>query len=309
MLRLRSRSKVQLFLLLLPLFALSCQKGDTDDSDKVYRIGGKMNVDGRTRTYILDLPPDYYDTSGIPLVIALHGFGGNASQCEADYGITDKANAANFIVVYPDGTFGPAGLGSWNTGTCCPVAQTQNVDDVHFISALIDELVADYKVDPKRVYVAGMSNGAMMAYTLACDLSDKIAAITSVSGTLMRTAPCNPSREVPILHIHSALDAKVPYDGGIGMANHYFTPVDSAIGVWTSLDSCDTPPVVTENTGYTLTEWKDHNGKVAIDLYLTQDGGHSWPGGLKPRLQADAPSAYLNATDLLWNFFQNYKLP
>jgi len=306
MLRSPSGSKVQLFLLLFPLFAFSCQKGD---SGKVYRYNGKMNVDGRTRTYILNLPPDYYDTSGIPLVIALHGFGGSASQCEADYGITDKANRENFIVVYPDGVYGPAGLGSWNTGTCCPVAQAENVDDVHFISALIDQLVDDYKVDPKKVYVAGMSNGAMMAYTLACDLSDKIAAITSVSGTLMVTSPCQPSREVPILHIHSALDVKVPYAGGIGMGNHYFTPVDSAMGVWTALDSCDTPPLVTENTGYTFTEWKDHNGKVAIDLYLTQDGGHSWPGGLKPRDKADPPSTAINATDLLWDFFQHYSLP
>ena len=93
------------------------------------------------------------------------------------------------------------------------------------------------------------------------------------------------------------------------MGDHYFTPVDSTMGVWTALDSCDTPPLITENTGYTFTEWKDRNGKVAIDLYLTQDGGHSWPGGLKPRPQADPLSEYLNATDLLWSFFQNYKLP
>jgi polyhydroxybutyrate depolymerase len=304
-----SRSKIQLFMLLFPLFGLSCQKGGSGGSDKVYRFNGKMNVDGRTRTYILNLPPNYYDTSGIPLVIALHGFGGSASQCEADYGITDKANAANFIVVYPDGTFGPAGLGSWNAGTCCPIAQAESVDDVHYISSLIDYLVANYKVDPKKVYVAGMSNGAMMAYTLACELSDKIAAITSVSGTLMISSPCKPSRAVPILHIHSALDVKVPYAGGIGLGDHYFTPVDSAMGVWTALDSCDTPPQVTENTGYTFTEWKDHNGRAAIDLYLTQDGGHSWPGGLKPRPKADPPSIYLNATDLLWDFFQRYTLP
>jgi poly(3-hydroxybutyrate) depolymerase len=174
---------------------------------------GQMNVDGRARTYLLNLPPDYYDTSNLTLVIVLHGFGGSASQAEADYGVTDKANAENFIVVYPDGVpgNGPFRLRSWNTGTCCPVAQTDNVDDVHFISVLIDRMIADYKV--------------------------------------------------------------------------------------------------TENTGYSLTEWKDHTGKVAIDLYLTQDGGHSWPGGLKPRDKADPPSSAVNATDLLWDFFQHYSLP
>jgi len=302
-------SKFRMQLLFLSALALvSCQKSG---SGQVYRFNGLMQVDGRSRTYLLNLPPHYYDTSNLTLVIALHGFGGSAGQAEEDYGITEKANSEGFIVVYPEGVLsnGPFHLRSWNTGTCCPVAQTEDVNDVHFISVLIDHMISDYKVNPKKVYVAGMSNGAMMAYTLACDLSDKIAAITSVSGTLMAASPCQPTRAVPILHIHSALDAKVPYNGGIGMGNHYFTPVDSALTVWAALDSCTAPPQVTENTGYSFTEWKDHSGKVAIDLYLTQDGGHSWPGGLKPRDKADPPSVYINATDLLWDFFQRYSLP
>jgi len=300
--------KASLPLIFLPVLFVSCQKAGTD---KVYRFNGQLNVDGRARTYLLNLPPHYYDTSNLALVIALHGFGGSAAQAEKDYGITDKANTEGFVVVYPEGipSSGSFHLRSWNTGTCCPVAQTDNIDDVHFISVLIDQMTAKYKVNPKKVYVAGMSNGAMMAYTLACDLSDKIAAITSVSGTLMTSSPCQPSRAVPILHIHSALDTRVPFDGGLGMANHYFTPVDSTMNVWAALDSCNTPPQVTDNGGYSLTEWKDHAGRVAIDLYLTQDGGHSWPGGLKPRDKADPPSIYLNATDLLWDFFQRYSLP
>ncbi|MES1159856.1 MAG: PHB depolymerase family esterase [Bacteroidota bacterium] len=299
---------MQLVVCLMALTFANCQKSG---SGKNYRFNGVMNVDGRSRTYLLNLPPHYYDTANLTLVIALHGFGGSAAQMEADYGITDKANSEGFIVVYPEGTRsdGPFHLRSWNTGTCCPVAEDENVDDVHFISVLIDQMIADYKVNPKKVYVAGMSNGAMMCYTLACNLSDKIAAITSVSGTLMVSSPCQPSRAVPILHIHSALDTRVPYNGGIGMGQHYFTPVDSAMDVWTALDSCDTPPQVVQENGYTFTEWKDHNGKVAIDLYLTADGGHSWPGGLKPREQADPPSTAFKATDLLWDFFQHYSLP
>ncbi|HTI10606.1 MAG TPA: PHB depolymerase family esterase [Puia sp.] len=308
MARVVSKRGMQLVLCLLALTFANCQKSG---SGKAYRFNGVINVDGRVRTYLLNLPPHYYDTSNLTLVVALHGFGGNAAQAEEDYGITDKANSEGFMVVYPEGTpsDGPFHLRSWNTGACCPVAQDENVDDVHFISVLIDQMIANYKVNPKKVYVAGMSNGAMMAYTLACDLSDKIAAITSVSGTLMVSSPCQPSRAVPILHIHSALDTKVPYDGGIGMAGHYFTPVDSTIGVWTALDSCNTPPQVVQGSGYTFTEWKDYNGKVAIDLYLTQDGGHSWPGGLKPRDKADPPSTAFKATDLLWDFFQHYSLP
>ena len=270
-----------------------------------------MTVDGYNRTYLLNLPPNFYDTSGLPLVILLHGFAGTASQAETDYGVTDKGNAEHFIVVYPEGIPNPAGyhLRSWNAGNCCFVAQEDNVNDVHFISTLIDYLVANYKVNPKKVYVAGMSNGAMMTYTLGCDLADKIAAITSVSGTLIASSPCSPVRAMPILEIHSSQDLKVPYYGGYGMDNVWFPAVDSGLNVWAALDTCSAPPTVTQYTGYTLSEWKNNSGVVAIDRYLTSDGGHSWPGGLKPRAQADAPSIYLNATDLMWSFFQRYTLP
>jgi polyhydroxybutyrate depolymerase len=173
---------------------------------------------------------------------------------------------------------------------------------------LIDKLVAGYKIDPKKVYVTGISNGAMMAYTLACDLADKIAAIGPVSGTFMMTSPCKPVRPVPVLHIHSAVDTKVPFYGGTGLASFYFPPVDSTLQVWSGLDSCGAPQV-TNNGTYTFTEWKNQSGKSMINLYLTQDGGHSWPGGLKPRAQADPPSTAINATDVLWNFFKQQSMP
>src|SRR5690348_4855846 len=144
MLHLLSGRFTQLATLLLAFSLTNCKKSDTG---KVYRFEGAMNVDGRTRDFLLNLPPDYYDTSGFPLVIVLHGFGGSASQAECDYGVTDKANTERFIVVYPEGiqSNGPAHLHSWNAGSCCPVASTNNVDDVDFISLLIDKLIADYK--------------------------------------------------------------------------------------------------------------------------------------------------------------------
>lgn len=297
---------------LLGIFAASlsfsnCQKSS---GRKVYRYNGVMNVDGYNRTYLLNLPPNFYDTTGFPLVILLHGFGGSAAQAEQDYGVTDKGNAEHFIVVYPEGvgSDGRFHLRSWNAGNCCYVAQSDDIDDVHYISTLIDYLVNNYKVDPKRVYVAGMSNGAMMAYTLACQLSDKIAAITSVSGTLIASSPCTPSRAVPVLEIHSSQDTKVPFNGGTGLDGVWFPAVDSGLNVLAQADTCG-PSQTTQYTGYSLTEWKGNSGNAAIDCYLTQDGGHSWPGGLKPRAQADPPSVYLNATDLLWDFFQRYRLP
>jgi polyhydroxybutyrate depolymerase len=306
MLHFTPRQSIQLLLFLFSFSFTNCQKSDPGN---VFRFNGQMTVDGRSRTYLLNLPPCYYDTQNLSLVIVLHGFGGSASQAERDYGVTEKGNAGGFIVVYPEGitSNGAAHLRSWNTGACCGPAQTNNVDDIHYISLLIDKMIAEYKVNPKKVYVAGMSNGAMMAYTLACDLSNKIAAITSVSGTLMRSSPCNPLRAVPILHIHSILDTMVPYYGGRGLGGYNFTPIDSTMSTWVRLNSCEAP-VVTNYNGFTFTGWKDHSSTTAINLYLTQDGGHSWPGGEKPREQADEPSTVINATDLLWNFFKQYSL-
>jgi polyhydroxybutyrate depolymerase len=297
-------------MLALFLSALSFSNCQKSTGGKTYRYNGVMTVDGWNRTYLLNLPPDFYDTTGFSLVIMLHGFGGSASQAETDYGITDKGNANHFVVVYPEGIRSGRGyqLRSWNAGNCCFVAQSDNVDDVHYISTLIDYLVANYRVDPKRVYVAGMSNGAMMTYRLSCELAGKIAAVMSVSGTLITSSPCSPARVVPVLEIHSSLDTKVPFYGGYGMGGVWFPAVDSGLNVLAAVDGCGAP-VATSYTGYTLTEWKGGNGNTALDCYLTQDGGHSWPGGVKPREQADPPSVYLNATDLMWDFFQHYTLP
>lgn len=310
MAKLITDSIVHLFLFILPLTFISCKKTETD---KIYRINGSITVDGRARTYLLNMPPEYYDTSNFSLVIAMHGTGGNAGQFERDYGITQKGNESKFIVVYPEGvqSTGILGIRTWNAGTCCNYAKDNNIDDVHFISVLIDELASKYKINPKKVYVTGISNGAMMAYRLACEIPDKIAAIAPVSGPMLTSQPCNPSRAVPILHIHSLRDTKVPYFGGIGIGGYYFPPVDSVLNFWASYNGCNAiPQIVVDNAEYRHTKWYDCSDGLTIESYLTQDGGHAWPGGLKsPRSGADTPSVAINATDVIWDFFQRYTLP
>jgi polyhydroxybutyrate depolymerase len=184
------------------------------------------------------------------------------------------------------------------------------IDDVKFIHELIDQLTTEYKIDPKRIYVTGMSNGGMMAYRLAGELSEKIAAIAVVCGTMVTNQVFTPLRPVPILHLHSALDTKVPPQGGIGIGGYYFPPVDSILNVWVHLDSCEPlPQIVEDNSGFTLKEWSSCENNVVIQYYLTKDGGHAWPGGKKARAMADEPSKAINANELIWNFFQQYRLP
>ncbi|MFC5408632.1 alpha/beta hydrolase family esterase [Larkinella bovis] len=290
----------------------ACQEPNEPSGEHTYRFTETLSVNGRNRSFVLNLPPDYYEKSAsYPLVIGLHGFGGSASQFEEDYQFTQKANQASFLVVYPEGVAsgGPLGLRSWNAGGCCGYAQETQVDDVQFIRSLIDRLIANYRIDPKRVFVTGMSNGGMMAYRLACELSDKVAAIAAVSSTMIVAKPCQPGRAVPILHIHSLPDSKVPYRGGTGLGGYYFPPVDSVLNVWASLNGCQQAPTTVDRTGYTLQEWSGCVPKTAVQAYLTSDGGHAWPGGLLARQQADVPSKAIKATDIIWDFFSRYQLP
>lgn len=299
---------------------LSCGKdnGPGDDSapgEKFYRISDTMTVDGRARTFLINLPPDYYESSGYPLVIALHGGGGSGSQFETSSGLTTKANASKFIVVYPDGVENPGALKyrTWNAGGCCAYAAEANVDDVKFLGQLVDRLIARYKINPKKVYATGHSNGGMMSYRLACELSGKFAAIAPNGCTMVVNQSCMPARAVPILHMHSAQDHHVPYQGGIGTSgpsDHYNPPLDSVFAVWSARNSCGvTSQVIVNDSKYRFTKWSSCAAGSEIQYYLTTDGGHAWPGGLPGSVAGDTPSVYISANDLLWEFFQRFSLP
>jgi polyhydroxybutyrate depolymerase len=301
-------------ILLLSCSLISCDKTETETKTvtPVLHFYDTIVVDGKKRDYLLNLPPTYDAGSNFSLVVALHGFGGKAGQMEQDYKLTEKSNEAQLVIVYPEGTKsdGPLGLQSWNAGTCCDEALDQQVNDVGFISQLIQKLVRQFKINPKKVYVTGMSNGAMMTYRLACEIPNQIAAIAPVSGTLLTATPCQPSRKMPILHIHSSVDNKVPYAGGIGIGGYYFPPVDSALRVWGALNGCNASPrLVFDSTLYSKTQYISCAAGTTIELNLTKDGGHSWPGGLQPRPGADEPSKAFDATNMIWKFFQQYELP
>ncbi len=294
---------------------VSCKRNKTAPIDNVYRFNQVMNVDGIDRTYVLNLPPNYYEGSGFSLIIAMHGGGGSASQFESTCKLTEKANAAQFIVVYPEGvqSTGILKARSWNAGGCCDYAVAQNVNDVKFISLLIDKLVSQYKINAKKIYATGHSNGGMLAYRLACELSNKIAAIAP-NGCTMVAPTCNPVRPVPVLHMHSILDTHVPYQGGIGNGTGtygvVFPPLDTVMNLWSLKNNCiNTAQVVVNDANYKLTKWTNCNGNVTVQYYLTKDGGHGWPGGLPGGPNSDIPSTVINANNLIWDFFQQYQLP
>ncbi len=303
-----------LLALILNVLFINCTKHNDPSVDQTYRFQKMLTVDGLSRTYTVNLPPNYYESNSYSVVIAMHGGGGSADQFESSCLLTNKANKEGFIVVYPEGvkSNGLLGARTWNAGNCCDYAVEQNIDDVHFIQVLLDTLIANYKINPKKVCATGHSNGGMMAYRLACEIPDRIAAIVP-NGCTNASSYCNPAQPVPVLHMHSMRDENVPYlggrGGGIGTTQLNLLPVETTLKNWAATAKCKvTAQIIVDDEKYKLTTWSDCDQNFVAKFYLTKDGGHAWPGALPGSLIGDAPSKVINANDLLWQFFQEHQL-
>lgn len=276
-----------------------------------------LTVDGQKRDYAIHIPAGT-GTAPLPLVVQLHGGGGNNVNIEKQTGFYDLADQDHFLVASPDGTGGPADrLLTWNAGWCCGSALKNKVDDVAFISAMLDDLEAHYPVDPRRIYVTGFSNGAMMTYRLGCALADRIAAIAPVSGALDLDG-CAPSRPVPVLAIHGTADENVPYDGGKGTDEGRRFPsqqdridrsVADSVGFWVKNDGCPTPAAEQHTGSLMRATYRPCAAGSEVVLDTVVGGVHAWPGGQKIRPRAGEPSDALDATAEIWRFFSAHELP
>jgi polyhydroxybutyrate depolymerase len=170
---------------------------------------GTIVVDGTSRSYFVHLPPGYNGHSLSPVVLVLHGATESAEGVEKLSGMSAKADKENFMAVYPTGT---GRLPTWNAGNCCGYAQQNQINDVAFFRALLNKIQQEYPVDGRRVFVTGISNGAMMSYRLACELSDKIAAVAPVERA--QNVPCHPVGPVSLIVFHGTGDHLVPFNGG-----------------------------------------------------------------------------------------------
>jgi polyhydroxybutyrate depolymerase len=269
--------------------------------------------DGITRSYVVRTPakrlrPD----APVPLVLVLHGGGGNAPNAEQMTGFTEKARREGFIVVYPEGSGRlKTNLLTWNAGHCCGYAMENKVDDVGFIRALIDEISRRYPVDPRRVYVTGMSNGGMMTHRLGIELSDRIAAIAPVVATVFGDEK-KPAHAVSALMINGSLDENVPPAGGApgGRGTQAWDgtptrPVLEQATFWASSGSCK--PEATKSDTKAWTHWRYAcPTRTSVELYLVKDNGHAWPGGKPGSRRGDPPSESLEATDVIWDFFRTH---
>jgi polyhydroxybutyrate depolymerase len=267
-------------------------------------IQGSFNYDGLLRTYRLYIPAVYSPDQPAPLVLNLHGYGSNAAEQEFYGDFRPIADTAGFLLVHPNGTTDAGGSQFWNT------FGNSSVDDAGFLSALIDTINKSYPINPARVYSTGMSNGGFMSFSLACSLSDRIAAIASVTGTMIISElnACNPQRSVPIMQIHGTSDGVVPYNGNI-----LFVPVADLNDFWIDFNNCNTVPVVTElpdidpDDGCTAEHylWQGGDSFSTVEHFKVIGGGHSWPGA---PVIVDITNMDFSASEEIWRFFSQYDL-
>lgn len=264
---------------------------------------------GLTRHYRVHLPPGYSPDRPTPLVLSFHGGGGNMDIAANDrfYGQISAADARGYIAVFPNGYSRlPGGkLATWNAGACCGAARDKDIDDVGFVRALLVRLKQQFNVDPSRVFANGMSNGGMISYRLACEMADSFTAIAAVAGT-DNTLSCTPSRPVSVLHIHAKDDERVLFNGGAGSQASQmtdFVSVPKNMAKWAAHNGCQpTPARVLEVTGAYCEAYSGCRNGTQVKLCVTETGGHSWPGGRKPRGDSQGASA-LSATELIGAFF------
>jgi len=270
-------------------------------------ITGTLQSGGLTREYLLYIPAAYTGNVAVPLVFNLHGYTSNNLE-QMFYGdFRPIADTANFLIVHPNGTLDGQGNRFWNT-----FLGNSNVDDVGFIRDLLNALQANYNIDANRVYSTGMSNGGFMSYSLACELNDRIAAIASVTGSMIQSKlnACDLVRPVPVMEIHGTADNTVPYNGS---PISTFVAIPTLVTKWADFNHCNPTPSITQvpniNTtdGCTAERQLYTGGDLGstVEHYKVNSGAHTWPGAA---FNIGVTNQDFNASKEIWRFFSQYRL-
>lgn len=276
-------------------------------------IRDTISVGGRTREYIVYRDARSDPVRPAPLVLFFHGGGGSATGAMARYGFDAVAGAAGAIVVYPEGI-----NGHWADGRSI----FHDADDVAFTRALVARLRERFRVDPRRIFAVGHSNGAIFVNTVACRVPGLFVAIGAVSGTI----PVNDARTclatgpLSVIEIHGTDDPLTPYAGGaVGQNRGFITDAEGSIGEWGRIDGCKSPPVrtalpprvSTDPTRVVTVEFLGCRAGRAAILYAIQGAGHDWPGaaGHLPEVAVGPTSRQLDATRVIWDFFVAHPAP
>ena len=299
----------------------SCMKKNVATPGPGLKSTNTIMHKGLKRTYHLYVPERYDSKNPAALVFVLHGGGGTGNRMGKFTGVSALADHHGFIAIYPN-----AVEKHWNDGRDLEDYRSnrENIDDVGFISALIDTIASRYNLDHKRVYVTGISNGAMMSFRLACELTDKITAIAPVVGSFGENISkvCEPSRPIPVIIIGGTGDPLVPWNGGhVHLFRKKFGKVLSFADTtrfWVEHNGCSADPDISwladvdpeDGTRIRKKVYSQCNQGVRVILYEIQGGGHTWPGGPQylPEWMIGINSKDLDAAEVIWDFFDGISM-
>ena len=273
-----------------------------------------VQVGDTYRSVQLHIPAGHDGETPLPLVFNLHGTGGKAERQELLTGLSAVADEEQFLVAggmgqykFPDGRM--AGNVTWNVNLV-----PGEVNDIDYILAAIDAIDRKVSVDPKRVYVTGFSGGARMTSRLACELSDRIAAVAPVSGVQFPD-DCNPERPIPIITFHGVKDPRNTYHAGDDPTQNssWLAGVEAAVGKWVKSNGCgrqDTASKISDEI--TVISYQDCSDGADVVLYRIDNGGHTWPGSpIADRFpeRLGVTNLDIDASRLIWEFFEAHPLP
>ncbi len=309
-----------------------CAETSFPDSPKAVRPGDHdftLEIGGLKRRYIVHVPSAYDGTKALPVVIMFHGGGGTARGAMRETGWAQKADKENFFAVFPEATppdpskpsrFGTNGQ-TWNDGSGGFHAGEKNIPDVAFINAMIDDLIARFGVDRRRIYATGFSNGASMTFRVGVEMSARIAAIAPVAGSLWLKQP-KLERPVSFYYISGDADPLNPLEGGRprtatgaplrAAISRVKPPARESVSTWAHALGCQTEPKsVSAPPGITTIIYAGGRDASEARYTVIKGQGHIWPGGkdLLPESMVGKPTDNFKATDAIWEFFQQHPQP
>jgi polyhydroxybutyrate depolymerase len=268
-----------------------------------------MSIDGVRRTYVYSVPASVRGRDNVPLVLVFHGHFGTGPSMERMSHFSATAEEKGFIAVFPNGI-----QRGWNDGR-----GLSSADDVAFTKALIAEFERHYRVDPKRIYAAGLSNGGFFSERLACELSDRIAAVAAVAALMSDALEpvCKPSRPVSILYIQGTKDPIVPIGGGpIGAQRGTAISLEDSVRFWRTRNHTqgaaavtDLPQRTPDGTNVKRTAYGGGDQGSEVVEYVIENGGHSWPNGPQylPAALVGKVTHQIDGSEVIWEFFSRHK--
>lgn len=283
-----------------------------------YEASVDLRIHGVRRSYLVHLPPGYSQDKPLPMVVVVHGAFYTAKKMEQTSGFDPIADREGFIAVYPNGMGLFGFLQHWNAGHCCGKAAADELDDVGYLAAVIEDAAARLSVDRRRIYMVGFSNGGMLVHRFAAERGDLLAAVAPLAATGGGQPDADstawhipePIAAMPLLTIHGMVDQHVPFNGGTapqGESERRYWPVQQTLDVWIQNNGCRPEPFIHKERkdAVTVTTWSNCRDDADVVLVQLQDWGHVWPGAdFTNDLAVDDPLKGFDAARIVWDFFR-----